>query len=239
MANNKESSKAGLNNGVEAEEKMAAIDDTTMNVDKDSATGADIPEESKSTSETDKSTAMDVSTSPESEGAAATAVKTRNTKKKTIIAVVAVVVVAALVLVYFLFFQNRSGPNRAVTAGQNIVVTVMADKLEGVYGYQFEMNYNTAALEFVRDGGLVSKIDDISTIFSVDQGSYELVGATMIGEASGASGQDMAVCEMIFTAKKDGALSDYGLALQNVNVVDSNLEYVENIEGWYCTFSVE
>lgn len=146
--------------------------------------------------------------------------------KTRILAYAAVVLlIAALIAVLLLTNQNRP-----VAAGQNVVITVTADTLEDAYGYQFQMHYDEDALEYT--GDITSKLEDIQTIFSKPYSGYELVGATMIGEQDGVSDRNQAVCELVFTAKEDTTLNDLDVSLSGINVVKSDLDYVEGIEDW-------
>lgn len=158
-------------------------------------------------------------------------------KKRTVmIAVIAALVVLAILLAYFL--RNRgSDPNQPVSAGQNVVVTVTANSFADMYGYQFQLHYNKDALEYTKQ--LTSQLDEITTIFGKSFSGYELIGATMIGEVPGVSGRNQAVCEVVFTAKEDGVLSDYNFSIRDVRVVTSELAYLENIKGWKITAKIQ
>ena len=156
-------------------------------------------------------------------------------KKKIVIIVIAVLVVAACAVAAFLLLGNR---DPEVKAGQNVVVTVMADKLEDMYGYQFQMNYDPGQLEYTGSSP-TSKIDDIQWVFSTAFDGYELVGGTMTGDKAGISGSNKALCELVFTAKQDGKLSDFTLSISEINTVKApegasieDMEYVEGIQGW-------
>ena len=161
-------------------------------------------------------------------------------KKQLIYISIAVLVIVGLFVVFMLASSSQYQP---VVAGQNIVVTVQADTLEDMYGYQFRINYNQDELEYTET--LTSKIQNISNIFSKqkeEKEGYELVGATMVGEQSGITGKNKALCEMVFTAKKDGMLSDFSCLLSDIKVikiVESELEDVDNIEGWQCKLSLQ
>lgn len=163
-----------------------------------------------------------------------------STRKKRLIYIGITVLVIAGLLVVFMLSSNQAqtfNPNQQVEAGQNIVVTVKADTLDAMYGYQFRLNYNPDDWEYT--GTLTSKVQEITNIFSKQKDGYELVGATMVGQQSGITGKNKVLCEMVFTAKKDGTLGDFPLTLSNVNVVKPDSEYLENIEGWQCLISVQ
>lgn len=152
-------------------------------------------------------------------------------KKPLVIGICVLIVIAAVFLGFML--SNR---DQAVAAGQFVVVTVTADALDDVYGYQFNMQYNKDELEYTDS---ITSLTDIKTIFSKDMGTHELVGATMVGEQNGISGKNKAMCQMVFTAKKDINLSDVDLSISKVNTVKSDLEYIENIEGWRLKAKVQ
>lgn len=121
--------------------------------------------------------------------------------------------------------------------GQKIVVTVSAASVEDMYGYQFEINYNSEELEYT--GELKSKVDEIQTIFSKPHDGYELVGALMIGDKKGYSGENIPICEIVFSAKKAAKLSDYNISLAKVNIVDSKLVYTEGHTDWSFQAAVQ
>ena len=155
-------------------------------------------------------------------------------KKALCIGVAAAVIIVAAALVWLLPQApgEADGQKALATAlaGQNIVVTVSADTLEDVYGYQFNLNYDKEKLEYIDKPE--SKIDEITMIFSTPMEGYELVGATMTGIRGGVSGRDVVVCEIVFTAKEDSALSDLGISISDISLVTSDLEFIEDIEGW-------
>ena len=154
-------------------------------------------------------------------------VRSKLRKRRVLYIGVAVIAVVAALIIWIHLSESRT---QLVLAGQNIVVTVTADSLEDMYGYQFRLNYDKEELEY--EGTLTSKIEDIQNIFSEPMEGYELVGATMIGEKSGVFGQDKQICEMVFTVKKDGTLTDLGISISDINVVTSELQYVEGVDGW-------
>lgn len=165
--------------------------------------------------------------------------KTTSKKKQIIIGVAAVVVVAALLFFLTMLpkLSQTSDPEQPVAAEQNIIVTVKAESIEDLYGYQFNLNYDSEELEYA--GTITSKVDDIQTIFSKPKDGFELVGATMVGDKEGVSGTNMVLCEMIFTAKKDGVISDFACSLSDVSIVKPDMEYLEDVEGWTCSLSLQ
>jgi len=128
---------------------------------------------------------------------------------------------------------GRNTPT-AISAGDTVVISIVADDMNDVYGYEFDLHFDKALIEY--SGRLHSEIDDIVTIFAKDKEWYVLVGATMIGEQEGYNGHGVPVCQVEFTALTDFELnvdssSDH-IALSRVNTVTSDLQYVENVDGW-------
>lgn len=129
----------------------------------------------------------------------------------------------------------------AISAGDTILISVYANEMEDVYGYQFNMSYFVDYLEY--SGRIYSDIDEILTIFATNKGQHLLIGATMIGAAKGYSGQEIPVCHLEFTAMSDFELEpEYDvmkyIALSQVNVVRDDLEYLENITGWTANITI-
>ena len=159
-------------------------------------------------------------------------------KRLVYIGIAVLVIVAALLLGFL-----ARGKDQPVVAGQNIVVTVQSSSFENMYGYQFRLGYNPNEVEYVKDT-LTSKNEEIVTIFSKPYPEYELVGATMIGDKRGISGRNKDLCELVFTAKKDGMLSEFLFSVNDVNVVtladvSAELGYEEGVEGWRYKLSVQ
>jgi len=160
-------------------------------------------------------------------------------KKALCICLAVALVIVAIVLVVLLTRSNQPA-SESVSAGQNIVVTITADSIEDLYGYQFRIIFDKEKLEYT--GVAESRIDGITSIFSVPMEGYELIGATMIGDESGVSGQNIVVCEITFTAKIDGSLDDFNISITDVNVVTSSgldLDYIEGVEGWELVCMVQ
>lgn len=118
--------------------------------------------------------------------------------------------------------------SEVVRAGQDFTVTIRADEVSNLYGYQFRLGYDKKKAAYT--GKLNSEIDGINTIFSKDMDDYLLVGATMIGNTPGYSGKNETVCTVMFTAIEDIDISDF--TLSNVNTVDDGQNYTENVSGW-------
>ncbi len=161
------------------------------------------------------------------------------TKKRIIAIIVGVVAVLAVAAVAFGFLRGgdpaSSGP-KAVVAGQKVAVTVAAPSVEDLYGYQFRLNFNESKFEYKEE--LTSEIDEISSIFAKPFDGYQLVGATMIGETPGFSGKKVDICKMVFEAKEDTQLSEATFSISDVNIVKSNLDYEENVDGWQMETAV-
>lgn len=130
-------------------------------------------------------------------------------------------------------------PPLTVAVGDVIVVSVYADEMTDVYGYQFEINYDSEYVEYSKR--LYSDIDEILTIFAADKEWYLLVGATMIGDAQGYDGTDVPVCRVEFTALTEFDLNDDftsdHFAISSVNTVTSDLQYLEDVAGWSASVS--
>ena len=133
------------------------------------------------------------------------------------------------------------GLSKQVSAGDIVVVNVFADRMEDVYGYQFNINYDREYIEY--SNRLYSDIGEIITIFATDNEQRLLVGATMIGDAKGHSGEEVSVCRVEFVA-----LADLGsgtnsvlehISISGVNVVTDSLSYLEDIDGWTINASVQ
>ena len=127
-----------------------------------------------------------------------------------------------------------------ISTGDTVVINVYADEMDAVYGYQFDLNYDREFLEYKKR--LYSDIDEILTIFATDKEWYLLVGATMIGDMKGYSGQEVPVCRLEFVALAEFDLGDSfasdHITLARVNVVKDDLHYVENIGGWTTSITV-
>ena len=115
-----------------------------------------------------------------------------------------------------------------IESGQAITINIRADQVLDMYGYQFRLYFDKEDFEY--NGGLSSSISGISTIFAREFDTYLLVGATKIGSESGFSGENINVCRIILTAKKDLTISE--ISIGGVNVVKSDETYIENITGW-------
>jgi len=128
-----------------------------------------------------------------------------------------------------------------ISAGDIVVLNVFADEMNDVYGYQFDINYDKDIIEYRKR--LYSDIDEIITIFATDKEWYLLVGATMIGDAEGYTGQEVPVCRVEFVALTDFELnvdssSDH-IAVSGVNIVTGDLQYLENVAGWTASMTVQ
>lgn len=161
------------------------------------------------------------------------------TKKRIIAIIVGVFAVLAVAAVAFgLLLRSNpasSGP-KAVVSGQKLAVTVAAPSVEDLYGYQFRLNFDGSKFEYKEE--LTSEIDEITSIFSKPFDGYQLVGATMVSETPGFSGKKVAICKMVFEAREDMQLSEDTFSISNVNIVKSNLDYEENVDGWQVETAV-
>ena len=117
---------------------------------------------------------------------------------------------------------------QSAAAGDTLVVNVYANDLDDVYGYQFYLWYDPANLEY--QGHLASSIEEIPLIFAADQSQPLLVGATMVGSSSSYSGNEVLVCQIELVALADCDLGQ--IAVTDVNIVTSDLRYIEDEAGW-------
>lgn len=122
-----------------------------------------------------------------------------------------------------------------IKAGEDFAITVKANEVINLYGYQFNLNYDTK--KAIYKGSLKSTADGIGTIFKKDMSDHLLVGATMIGDAPGFSGQNVTICTMVFTAIEDLDPSEF--TINGVNTVDAEQNYIENIDGWIIEIKTE
>ena len=120
-----------------------------------------------------------------------------------------------------------------ISAGDAVTVEVSADELDGVYGYQFELNYDKGCLGYANI--LRSDIDGIDTIFAAEKERRLLVGATMVGDSEGFVGREAIVCRVGFVALSD--CDPHMVSLSNVNVVTDDMRYLENVGGWTASIS--
>ena len=144
--------------------------------------------------------------------------------------------VVLLLLSIFIFSRLGGNTVQNVQQGQKVVITVVADEIEDMYGYQFQMNYDSDVFEYV--GELSSNLDSIQTIFAKPFEGYQLVGATMIGESPGVGGSDVTVCQLAFVARQEAEISDVLLSISNVNIVRADGSYIEGVTDWSVSTSV-
>lgn len=131
--------------------------------------------------------------------------------------------------------DNQAQSTNTIKAGQDFTVTVKADEVSNLYGYQFNLNYDNKKATY--KGNLKSSVSEISTIFKKDMNDHLLVGATMIGNTPGYSGQNVTVCTMAFTATEDIDPSNF--TIDGVGTVDAEQNYIENIDGWSIDVKAE
>ncbi|MCL2150523.1 MAG: hypothetical protein FWH51_06340 [Dehalococcoidia bacterium] len=160
-------------------------------------------------------------------------------RKQRAIAIIGILCVAIIGLSAWLL-TGKSDPipldNNVliISAGDVVVVNVFSDVMDDVYGYQFDINYNREELAYRKC--LYSDIDEIDAIFATDREQSLLVGATMIGDAKGYSGQEVLVCRVEFIALSD--FESGKITLSGVNVVTGSLQYLENMSGWTTRITI-
>ena len=119
-------------------------------------------------------------------------------------------------------------------SNKTINVTITAPQVEDMYGYEFKIYFNKEIAEYT--GDLESNISSISTIFDRDFDSYILVGATMIGDVKGYSGNKPEICTLSFAVSQEIDVSAF--RIDDVSMVKSDLEYVKNITDWSISATV-
>jgi hypothetical protein len=124
--------------------------------------------------------------------------------------------------------KEKSHNTNSIKAGNDFTVTVKANEVSNLYGYQFNLKYDHDKAAY--KGSLESSISEIGMIFKKDKSDHLLVGATMIGDTPGYSGQDVIMCTMVFTANED--LDPSTFTISGVSTVDADQNYVEDIYGW-------
>ena len=131
----------------------------------------------------------------------------------------------------------RDQPQSTITikTGQDFTVAVKANEVSNLFGYQFNLNYDNKKATY--KGSLKSSVSGINTIFKKDMSDHLLVGATMIGNTPGYSGQDVTVCTMAFTAAEDFDPSTF--TINGVSTVDADQNYIEDISGWSIDVKAE
>ena len=133
------------------------------------------------------------------------------------------------------FFHLFPAPAPATArAGDEIVVRVYAAQVSDMYGYQFDLYYDKA--DYTYTGVLTSSIPGFQTIFAKEFDDYLRVGATKTGNEEGFSGRKAEVCDVVLTANRDGELAD--ITIDGVNIVSSELDYLEGITDWSYSIQV-
>lgn len=131
--------------------------------------------------------------------------------------------------------------SKKISAGDTVVAVISVDEMSNVYGYQFNLHYNSDKLQY--SDSLYSDIDEIPTIFATERDLSLLVGATRIGDEPGFSGRAVQVCRIEFVALADFELeADFDMkqvSLSSVNIVTGDLQYIENAEGWVINLTVK
>jgi hypothetical protein len=131
--------------------------------------------------------------------------------------------------------SDQTQSTNTIKTGQNFTVAVKANEVSNLFGYQFNLNYDNKKATY--KGSLKSSVSGINTIFKKDMSGHLLVGATMIGDTPGYSGQDVTVCTMAFTATED--LDPSSFTINGVSTVDANQNYIEDISGWSIDVKAE
>lgn len=131
--------------------------------------------------------------------------------------------------------HDQAQSENTIKTGQNFTVTVKANEVSNLFGYQFNLNYDNKKATY--KGSLKSSVSGINTIFKKDMDDHLLVGATMIGDMPGYSGQDVTVCSMEFAATED--LDPSSFTINGVSTVDANQNYIEDISGWSIDVKAE
>lgn len=123
---------------------------------------------------------------------------------------------------------DENTDTQVIAAGEVFTVTVQANEVSDLYGYQFNLNYENQKAAY--EGALRSSVDGISTIFKKDMPDHLLVGATMIGDMLGYTGEGVEICSMKFVATEN--VDPASFTIDGVSTVDSSQKYVEDIAGW-------
>lgn len=119
-------------------------------------------------------------------------------------------------------------PVEMIAAGQPFTVLVQAKEVSDLYGYQFNLKYENQKATY--QGSLKSSVSGINTIFKKDMPDHLLVGATMVGDLPGYTGEDVTVCSLAFVATED--VNPDTFVIDGVNTVDSKQTYMEDIDSW-------
>lgn len=125
--------------------------------------------------------------------------------------------------------NKESQHTKPIKAGEDFTITVKANEVKNLYGYQFNLNFDNTKAAY--KDSLSSSVDGINTIFKKDMSDHLLIGATMIGSTPGYSGQDVTICTMVFTAVDD--LDPSTFTIDGVSTVDADQKFIENISGWH------
>jgi hypothetical protein len=68
---------------------------------------------------------------------------------------------------------------------------------------------------------------------------YELIGALNSNQQNGVTGQNIEVCEITFTAKKNFKLTDIGITISEICVVTpADLDDYSTVTGWTLRFAI-
>ncbi|NOV03592.1 S-layer homology domain-containing protein [Paenibacillus planticolens] len=90
-----------------------------------------------------------------------------------------------------------------VTVGDNVVVTVYGNNVTDLYGYEAVLTYDTDRLEFNKDDNTKSYGSFEGYKIVQDSGNQITFAYSKMGNKTGENG-DLAICTLIFKAKKSG-----------------------------------
>jgi len=130
-------------------------------------------------------------------------------------------------------------PRITVRTGQSFYLTVAVTDASDLYGWQFDTEYNSTYLEFIRVArGPMLSSDGASAYLvppSVQPGKALHVAATRLARDAGVSGSGE-VAYVFFRALKDTPSTGTTVSLKNVLLVDRNALEIERsyVNGGRC-----
>lgn len=116
-----------------------------------------------------------------------------------------------------------------VSAGTDFSITVKAQGLQNVYGFELKMKYDTTRLSF--NGSDQSQITGSGYVTGVKDGEFTYV-LSQEGSATPEVSGDRDLCVIRFTAKDNAGIA--GIVLNSVKISDKNLntqDYTSGIES--------
>jgi hypothetical protein len=96
--------------------------------------------------------------------------------------------------------------DRQIKAGEQVVMEITSDNIDGVFGYQGTINFDASVLEFVNYEAGVLGINDANFGFHLMSEGMITTSWSEVEAVSGSNGE--VLFAMIFEAKQDGTLSD-------------------------------